>query len=128
MPATILQPVFKPEIDFAIDPAASEERSTIVHCTLTVACLLRISPETFLVQEDGTRRALLHAYRIVQAPAWDFAVPNHRFTLVFEGLRRHCRAFDLVEDIEEPYPFYFTGIARNATDVYYLEYPNFPFD
>ncbi|GAA4337781.1 hypothetical protein [Flaviaesturariibacter amylovorans] len=127
MPATILLPALKPEIDLAIDTAALEERSTIVHCTLTVACLLRISPQTFLVQEDGSRRALLHAYRIVQAPAWDFAGPDHNFTLVFEGLGRTCRAFDLVEDVQEPYPFHFTGIARNGSDVYHLEYPNFPF-
>jgi hypothetical protein len=114
-----------PEI--AIAPEVTEERTAIVHCTLTVACLLRISPQTWLVQDDGQRRGLVGAYHIVQAPAWDFAGPNHCFTLVFEGLSASCRSFDLVEDIGEPYPFHFTGISRNGSDVYHLEYPNFPF-
>jgi hypothetical protein len=117
----------RPEIGFALSAETLEERTTIVHCTLTVACLLRISPRTYLVQEDGERRALVGAYHIVQAPAWDFAGPNHCFTLLFEGLTSGCRRFDLVEEISEPYPFHFTGIPRNNTDVYHLEYPNFPF-
>ncbi|RYZ19669.1 MAG: hypothetical protein EOO16_19270 [Chitinophagaceae bacterium] len=118
---------FRPDIDFQVDSAALEERGTIVHCRLMVACLLRISPQTFLVQDDGTRRALISAFRIVQAPAWDYAAPNHRFTLVFEGLAQGCRRFDLVEDTSEPYPFHFKDISRNGSDVYHLEYPNFPF-
>jgi hypothetical protein len=117
----------EPEISFAVDTEVLEERTAIVHCTLTVACLLRISPQTWLVQDDGQRRALVGSFHIVQAPAWDFAGPNHCFTLVFEGLSASCRRFDLVEDIDEPYPFFFTGISRNNSDVYHLEYPNFPF-
>gem|GEM_PF-1787602 len=118
----------RPQIDFDVALESLEERTTIVHCTLTIACLLRINPKTFLIQSDGQRRPLVQAYHIVQSPAWDFAAPNHCFTLVFGGLSSDCRSFDLVEDIDEPYPFRFTGIARNSNDVYHLEYPNFPID
>lgn len=126
MPAVI--PHTRPEIGFALAADALEERTTVVHCRLTIACLLRISPQTWLLQDDGRRRGLVGAYGIVKAPAWDFVPPDHCFTLVFEGLSTGCRHFDLLEDIDEPYPFRFTGIARNGSDVYHLEYPNFPFE
>ncbi|RYD86988.1 MAG: hypothetical protein EOP50_21530 [Sphingobacteriales bacterium] len=120
--------IARPEIEFAIDTDALEERTTVVHCRLTIPCLLRISPDTWLLQDDGRRRALVGAYGIVKAPAWNFAAPDHCFTLVFEGLSSNCRHFDLLEDIEEPYPFHFTAIPRNRSDVYQLEYPNFPLE
>ena len=115
----------KPEISLELLAEPLEERGTIVHCRLTMACLLRISPLTFLIQDDWQCRPLVSAYEIVQAPEWDFAAPDHRFTLVFEGLDSGCQHFDLLEDTKEPYPFHFTGISRNKTDVYHLEYPNF---
>ncbi|RYY87600.1 MAG: hypothetical protein EOO15_11340 [Chitinophagaceae bacterium] len=121
-PLTITQP----RIGFQVEPDTLEERTTVVHCRLTIACLLRISPQTWLRQDDGRRCALVGAYGIVQAPAWDFVNPEHSFTLIFEGLSKNCRHFDLIEHVDEPYPFHFTGISRNGTDVYHLEYPNFP--
>ncbi|RYY62389.1 MAG: hypothetical protein EOO12_13585 [Chitinophagaceae bacterium] len=123
-----LTTITRPAIGFAVQADALEERSTVIHCRLSIACLLRIAPQTWLVQDDGRRRALVGAYRIVQAPAWEFVAPDHCFTLVFEGLSAGCRRFDLIEDIEEVYPFHFTGILRNGTDVYHLEYPNFPLE
>jgi hypothetical protein len=136
LPATlyiVLMPLLtptinRPQVDIQLQHGVLEERTTIVHCRLTIACLLRISPDTYLLQDNGQRRGLVHAFHIVQAPAWDFAAPNHCFTLVFEGLNTGCRRFDLIENIEEPYPFHFTGITRNGSDVYHLEYPNFPLE
>ncbi len=126
MPMTITSPVTKPRINFEVLTEQQEERATIIHCTLTISCLLRISPSTWLVQEDGSRKKLLHIYQISEHPHWKVAFPDHCFTLVFEGLDKHCKRFDLIEDINEHYPFHFTNIRRNNSDVYCLEYPNFP--
>jgi len=121
------KPVFKPEINFEVQHLLQEERSTIIHCTLSIACLLRISQTTFLVQDNGNRKNLLHAFNIASFPDWKMVLPQHCFTLVFEGLERDCIKFDLIEDVKELNPFKFENIKRNKTDVYNLEYPNFPF-
>jgi hypothetical protein len=128
MSLTITKPVFKPQIDFEVAFDQETERSTIIHCTITISCLLRISPDTWLIQQDGKRKRLLHAYNIAEHPNWKVAFPNHCFTLVFEGLDRNCIHFDLFEDIQEHYPFHFKDIYRNEMDVYWLEYPNFKLD
>ncbi|GAB4093343.1 hypothetical protein [Flaviaesturariibacter terrae] len=125
---SLTRTITRPAVDFEVDTDLLEERTAVVHCRLTIPCLLRISRHTWLVQDDGLHRSLVAAYGIVQAPAWDFVSPDHCFTLVFEGLSPSCRHFDLVEDIEEPYPFHFPAISRNRSDVYHLEYPNFPLE
>ena len=122
------KPVFKPEINFEVEELVQEERSTIVHCSLSITCLLRISQTTYLVQQNGDRKKLLQAYNIASFPDWKLVLPHHRFTLIFEGLDRDCQKFDLIEDVQELHPFEFKDIKRNNTDVYTLAYPNFPFD
>ena len=129
MPSTLIQtPVFRPEVDVEVAFDVMEERSTIIHCTLSITCLLRISPNTFLVQPNGHRKKLLHAYNIASYPNWGIALPDHCFTLIFEGLDKDCAVFDLFEDIKELYPFHFRDISRNRSDVYWLGYPNFPLE
>lgn len=118
---TKTKPTFKPEIDFAVQPAVDEERSTIVHCTVHELTLIRIWPTTYLIQEDGVRKKLLHAYNITEYPDWKWAFPGHRFTLVFEGLDKHCLLFDLLEDIPQPGGFHIANIERNNADVYWLD-------
>jgi hypothetical protein len=118
---TILKPVFKPDIDFETDKDFLEERATIVHCSLSDISHIRIWPTTFLIQQDGTRKKLLQAYNISEFPAWKFIFGEHTFTLVFEGLDKSCRVFDLLEDITESGAFYVRGIPRNTTDVYHVD-------
>ncbi|GAA4318732.1 hypothetical protein [Flaviaesturariibacter amylovorans] len=115
---TIAQPVFKPEISFAVE--AVEERATIVHCTMTEFTAARIWPSTFLIQEDGVRKGLLQAYGITAYPNWKWLLPGETFTLVFEGLDKHCLLFDLLEEIPEPGGFHIANIERNKSDVYRL--------
>ena len=43
------------------------------------------------------------------------------FTLIFSGLPKHCKLFDMVENIPEPGGFVFENIVRNNSDVYLLE-------
>jgi hypothetical protein len=85
---------------------------------------VRIWPSTFLVENDGSRRQLLHHFNISQYPEWtlhntwnDFI----HFTLLFEGLGRGCLRFYVLEDIPEPFGFYSEMVGRNKTDVYEVE-------
>ena len=102
------------------------EQFTIVHCRIfsIYPTKMRIWPSTFLVEEEGNRRKLLHNFNISLYPGWtDYFVKNDyiRFTLVFEGLSKGCRQFHLLEEIPEPFGFYSGKILRNNSDVYQAE-------
>lgn len=103
-----------------------EERVTIVHCYYLSAfpTYARIWPTTYLIEEDGTKRQLLHAFNISFAPNWTkYRVANDyvRFTLLFEALGRTCNLFHLKEEISESQAFYTHNIQRNRSDVYEAE-------
>ncbi len=113
------------EIDAAIKELlqVQPEKCTIVHCRLAVddESLYRIWPQTFLIEDSGSRRRLIKAFNISVMPQWTIsfdASDTVRFTLVFEGLGRGCSYFTLLEDIPEPGGFYTDAIQRNSSDVY----------
>ena len=118
---TVAQPIFKPEISFQAATQVFEERCAIVHVTVHEHTLGRIWPTTFLVQDDGTRKGLLQAFRIAAYPQWRYLLPGDTFTLVFEGLDKGCLRFDLFEDIPEPGGLRIGNIARNRSDVYRVD-------
>lgn len=116
------------EIDAAIKEMVKhqEERFTIVHCRFytEVPTGIRIWPSTFLNEDNGRKVKLIKAFNISMSPHWthhfifnDFI----RFTLIFEGLSKACKTFNLHEEIEEPLAFYSRAISRNNTDVYTTE-------
>jgi hypothetical protein len=126
MSVTIAKPQI--EIDAAIKELIQHEveRCTIVHCRLFTPepTAVRIWPTTFLIEDKGRKVKLIKAFNISLAPDWtqhfvfnDFI----RFTLVFEGLTKNCKAFHLLEDITEPFAFYSKQISRNSSDVYFAE-------
>ncbi len=117
----IQKPVFKPDISFEVKQLFQEERATIVHCSIFDISSIRIWPTTFLIQEDGVRKQLLQAYNIAAYPDWKHIFGEHLFTLVFEGLDKDCKIFDLLEDIPEPGAFRAKNIKRNNEDVYFVE-------
>lgn len=97
-----------------------EERVTIVHCYYLSAfpTYARIWPTTYLIEEDGTRRQLLHAFNISFAPNWtSYRVVNDyvRFTLLFEALSRTCNLFQLRKRSLKARLF--IHITFNATEV-----------
>lgn len=99
------------------------ENCTIVHCRLsaTEEVLIRIWPQTFLIQDNGNRKKLIKALGIPLMPQWDIRSPSNgfvRFTLLFEGLDKSCSHFQLLEDIPQAGGFYSPTIQRNKTDVY----------
>jgi hypothetical protein len=120
----------KPEVDVEtltrIDPATLEDSYVYVHCyfhNTSQDMLIRIWKTTFLIDKSsGSKSQLVHAENISIAPVWT-QIPNqgtYSFLLIFTGLPKSCKLFDLVEDIPQPGGFFFQNIARNETDVYHV--------
>ncbi len=102
----------------------SEERQTIVHCTVDIEFTeaFRIWKSTFLIEHGSGRRAkLLTAYNISFAPVWTIN-DGKGFTLIFEGLSKECTSFDLKEIIPQDGGFESLNISRNKLDVYYVSF------
>ena len=122
--------VLKPEVDSevltSIDPSTLEDSFVYVHCYFRNKwenMLIRIWKTTFLVDRtSGLRSQLLHAENISIAPSWT-QIPDgieYSFLLIFPGLPKSCKLFDLVEEISEPGGFLVNNISRNETDVYHI--------
>lgn len=100
----------------------SEERQTIVHCSVREEYAYRIWPSTFLIEHGTGRRAkLLTAYNISFAPQWTLS-DGRGFTLIFEGLSKACTSFDLKEMIPQEGGFEVNNISRNRSDVYQVSF------
>jgi hypothetical protein len=121
----------KPQIDIevlsSIAPATLEDSFVYVHCYFNNSfkdMLIRIWSTTFLVDAaSGVRSKLIHAENISIAPMWT-RIPDgqiYSFLLVFEGLPKSCKHFDLIEDIPQPGGFEVRNISRNTTDVYHID-------
>jgi hypothetical protein len=101
----------------------SEERQTIVHCSVTSAeaYAIRIWPSTFLIEkESGKQAKLITAFNISFAPQWTLN-DGRGFTLIFEGLSKDCSSFDLKEIIPQDDGFEVSNIQRNSMDVYQVK-------
>lgn len=100
----------------------SEERQAIVHCTCPEEYAYRIWPSTYLVEQGSGRRAkLITAFNISFAPQWTIN-DGKGFTLIFEGLSKSCTVFDLKEIIPQEGGFEVTGVTRNKSDVYQVNF------
>lgn len=86
--------------------------------------LIRVWQSTFLLDRDSNHASALVAFEKVSLyPHWtvlDYTRP-YFFTLVFEGLPKSVRSFDLAEVIPEPNGFRIEGIARRPGDVYEVD-------
>mgnify|MGYP000944249872 CR=1 FL=1 len=114
----------KPKVIEEVKTQEDTERQTIVHCTINSDeenYAYRIWPSTFLIERENGRRAkLLTAFNISFAPEWTLN-DGKGFTLIFEGLSKGCRVFDLKELIPEAGGFESTNIRRTNNDVYYVK-------
>lgn len=120
-----IQPKIAEEILESLQTKILEEQQVIVHCCFPAAPffgnLIRIWQTTFLIDEvSGHRSHLLHTDNISVFPFWTEVPPmkDFWFTLVFSGLPKDCKKFDLKEEIPEEGGFWIPNIRRNATDVY----------
>ena len=104
------------------------ESQVIVHGSIEAFLFedgARIWKTTYLVDKTSPHRSnLLMAENIRYYPEWSRIVPGEtlNFTLIFEGLPKSCTSFDLVEQIPEPGGFIVKNIARNKSDVYFLDF------
>lgn len=105
----------------------SEESQVVVHCSYTsryLGDMIRIWKSTFLFpKESGRKSKLVHCENIAIYPEWKVLRPSEtvNFCLIFTGLPKNCKTFDLIEQIPEPGGFEYRNIQRNETDVYYIK-------
>lgn len=112
----------KVETKQEIKTLESEERQTIVHCTCGEDYAYRIWPTTFLIEHETHKQIkLITAFNISFAPQWTLN-DGRGFTLIFEGLSKECKSFDLKEIIPENDGFEALNIQRNKTDVYHVKF------
>jgi hypothetical protein len=121
----------KPKIDLdalsAIAPSTLADSFVYVHCYYDNPhqdMLIRIWSTTYLIDKtNGTRSRLLHAENISMAPVWTRIAYSgtYSFLLIFEGLPKSCKQFDLIEQIPQPGGFEVRNIPRNDSDVYHID-------
>lgn len=127
IPPVKANPSIDTDILFSIHPELLNDSYMYVHLHVKHAVeelLIRIWRTTFLIGKNGEGRAgLVHAENITYAPVWTLVPKNfdYVFLLIFGGLPKSCRVFDLVEEISQPGGFYVGDISRNETDVYHID-------
>lgn len=122
---TITKPEISQVLLEALQPKVEIEKQVIVHCcfeaTPSPDMLIRIWSSTFLIDERlGHKSSLIHHENISLFPYWTEvpAMKDFWFTLIFSGLPKECKTFDLKEEIPQEGGFWIRDIKRNGTDVY----------
>ena len=122
-PKTSIDEVLK----YAVKNALNVEKQVIVHCKYIASAegdLIRIWPSTFLCANDSTHESeLINTQKISIYPNWTLVEGSKEFyfTLIFSGLPKSCKSFNLIEKIPEPGGFLIKNISRNNLDVYNVE-------
>ena len=121
----------RPKIDEAlkseIKSNTDNEQQVIIHCKYAASAegdMIRIWKSTFLYARDSSHKSsLINTQKISIYPNWTFVNGNKvfYFTLIFSGLPRSCKSFDLIENIPEPGGFFVENISRTNLDVYNVE-------
>lgn len=121
----VIKPVIAKELLESLQTKVEEEKQVIVHCCFPASPflgnLIRIWHSTYLFDNQSEHRSkLIHAENISISPYWT-PVPfmqDFWFTLIFSGLPKDCKSFDLKEVIPEEGGFFVESIKRNSSDVY----------
>lgn len=106
---------------------SKEESQVIVLVTLLPRMekqLLRLWKTIYLFAHDIDHRSrLIHFENISFYPQWTEYPANKSifFTLIFSGLPKSCKKFDLVEVIPQSGGFFKYNIKRNEDDVYHID-------
>jgi hypothetical protein len=107
---------------------AEEESQEVVHCTFVSGeyeQAIRVWKSTYLLDRGSEHRSeLVSAFNVSMYPAWTRVKGGHslQFTLIFTGLPKSCKAFDLIEIIPQPGGFVERNILRNEKDVYRIQF------
>lgn len=127
IPPVIAKPTVDTDVLFSIHPELLNDSYMYVHGHVKHTAqemLIRIWQTTFLIGKACDGKAnLVHAENITYAPVWTLVPRNYEyvFLLIFTGLPKSCRSFDLVEEIPQPGGFFVSNIGRNETDVYHID-------
>ncbi|MBC7937004.1 MAG: hypothetical protein H7Y86_16775 [Rhizobacter sp.] len=122
------KPVVGSNIKKAILQQESLEKQVIVHGSYKSGAYvdgIRIWPTTFLCDQQSAHKSkLIYIEGVSTYPTWTFLSPGEQinFLLVFSGLPKDCKLFDLKEIITEPDGFEIKNIRRNTTDVYQVNF------
>jgi hypothetical protein len=123
-PATQTSTLVRPAVEAVTDVQPLERVVVHVRVPPYTTEFIRIWQSTFLFDRASSHTSQLVAFeRISLYPHWtrlDYAQP-YVFTLVFEGLPKHVRSFDLAEVIPDPNGFRIEAIARRPGDVYEVD-------
>ncbi|MEO5602459.1 MAG: hypothetical protein ABIR06_16175 [Cyclobacteriaceae bacterium] len=126
-PAVVEKPRVDSEVLISIDPLTLDDSFVYVHCYFHNSgkdMLIRIWKTTYLIDKVSSARSkLVHAENISLAPVWT-RIPDggrYAFLLIFSGLPKSCKQFNLVEEISQPGGFYLENISRNESDVYHID-------
>jgi hypothetical protein len=120
--------VIKAPVKNELLPEVQLDGQVTVHCSILGSFLsdrIRIWESTYLFpKESGHKSELASVHNITLYPHWTKLQWNerHYFTLVFTGLPRDCKEFDLVEVVSAGIPFQYRNIQRNETDVYRINF------
>lgn len=125
MEKVVVKPIIAKELLESLQAKTEEEKQVIVHCCFPASPflgnLIRIWHSTYLFDNQSEHKSsLIHAENITIYPNWT-PVPfmqDFWFTLIFSGLPRDCKSFDLKEVIPEEGGFFVESIKRNSLDVY----------
>lgn len=104
-----------------------EESQVIVHFTYKSNSFyegLRVWKTTYLIPKESKRiSTLVTVDNISMYPIYTYTPSGKtlKFTLIFSGLSKSCKTFDLIEQIPEPGGFIYKNIKRNKTDIYHIE-------
>lgn len=101
------------------------EKQTVIHFTMRVLSVhpnpaIWIEETSYLKQDNGQVRELLHALGIAINPEKTYITHYKAFTLVFEGLDDNCKCFDFIEP-STCSPFSKHDITRNQSDIYHID-------
>lgn len=123
-------PVAKPKVNIdedvknQIQKKVDDESQVIIHCTYKGSGAIRIWKSTFLFAKDSSHQSkLVQAENITLYSTWTPVRYGEKksFSLIFTGLPKTCKVFDLIEKIPEPGGFEVRNIIRNISDIYHLE-------
>ena len=120
-------PKIDEELKYDAQEIVDAEQQVIVHCKYAATAegdMIRIWKSTFLYARDSSHKSsLVNTQKISIYPNWTLVESSKAiyFTLIFSGLPRSCKSFDLIENIPEPGGFFVENISRNNLDVYNVE-------
>lgn len=115
-------------IDSELLTTIEEESQVIIHCCMNAdeyANAARIWPSTFIIDNQSRKRCqLVFVEGITMYPNWTYIEEGSSlyFKLIFNGLPKSCKSFDLVEIIPQAGGFEYRKIKRNKSDVYHIEF------